>query len=107
VKNHPAAPGTARTRLLGWTVPGSPARPIRDWIGEAACATVGPVVFFEGTDGSDTEARQVCARCPVRAECRDHALAAREEFGVWGGLTEDERRAILAGQDQRGQEATA
>jgi WhiB family redox-sensing transcriptional regulator len=68
----------------------------------AACATVDPAVFFEGTDDSGTEAKQVCARCPVRDECRDYALAAGEEFGVWGGLNEDERRAILEAAGERG-----
>lgn len=40
-------------------------------------------------------AKAVCAGCPVRRECRAHALAAREPYGVWGGLAEHEREAIV------------
>jgi WhiB family transcriptional regulator, redox-sensing transcriptional regulator len=38
----------------------------------------------------------VCAGCPVRAACLEHALRTRERFGVWGGLTEEERQELLA-----------
>ncbi len=41
------------------------------------------------------EARQLCRGCPVRTECLAHALDQRIEFGVWGGMTERERRALL------------
>ena len=56
---------------------------------------------------SDTErrareraAKRVCAACPVRRECLDFALRLREPFGIWGGLTESERRR-LTGTDAR------
>jgi WhiB family redox-sensing transcriptional regulator len=39
----------------------------------------------------------MCLRCPVRRECADHALLTREPYGVWGGLTEDDRSAVLYG----------
>jgi WhiB family redox-sensing transcriptional regulator len=42
------------------------------------------------------EAKAVCARCPVLAECRRDALTAHEPFGIWGGLTVEERDALLA-----------
>ena len=41
------------------------------------------------------EARDLCRSCPVRTECLAHALDHRVEFGVWGGMTERERRALL------------
>ena len=41
-------------------------------------------------------AKAVCDSCPVLQRCRDHALASREPYGVWGGLSEDERAAVLA-----------
>ena len=46
----------------------------------------------------DAAAKAVCASCPVLAQCRAHALEVREPYGVWGGLTEDEREAIYAGE---------
>ena len=47
----------------------------------------------------DAAAKEVCSGCPVMTACRDHALAIREPFGVWGGLTEDERQLLLAERD--------
>jgi WhiB family redox-sensing transcriptional regulator len=44
-------------------------------------------------------AKEVCARCPVIVQCREFALRTREPFGVWGGLAESERRAILERRD--------
>jgi WhiB family redox-sensing transcriptional regulator len=72
-----------------------------DWQMQAACRGEDPRLFFhpEGERGEAREVRQqaakaVCASCPVIAECRSHALAVREPYGVWGGLSEDERDAI-------------
>lgn len=80
-----------------------PAVDVWDWQGRGACRTVNPEVFFhpEGERGSkrrnrDEEAKQVCGGCPVLMQCREHALAIREPFGVWGGLTEAEREALYA-----------
>ena len=70
------------------------ARP--SWQLHAACRGLGPDLFFDdrGEIGYRA-ARKVCADCPVRAECLDHALAAPvEKFGLWGGLTERERRRL-------------
>ncbi len=47
------------------------------------------------TGAQQREARQFCFACPVRTECLAHALDQRIEFGVWGGMTERERRALL------------
>ncbi|MCX4694473.1 WhiB family transcriptional regulator [Streptomyces sp. NBC_01408] len=70
------------------------------WQSRAACRDLGTGRFFHpaGERGEDREerdaaAKRVCAGCPVRAECLEHALRTREPFGVWGGLTEEERRA--------------
>ena len=43
----------------------------------------------------EASAKEVCMRCPVRTECAAHALAVREPYGVWGGLTEDEREELM------------
>ena len=74
-----------------------------EWQLQGACRTADPDVFFhpEGERGPRKEARDaaakaVCAGCPVLAACRAHALAVREPYGVWGGLSEEEREAIIA-----------
>lgn len=46
-------------------------------------------------DEREEKAKEICRRCPVRETCLGYALAAREPYGVWGGLTEDERDALL------------
>lgn len=68
-----------------------------DWRHRAACRDEDPELFFPaGTAGPAllqiTEAKAVCRRCPVAAECLSWATAAKLTEGVWGGLTEDERR---------------
>lgn len=67
---------------------------LRDWSQHAACLDEDPELFFpQGTNAAQIEeARAVCRRCDVRPECRDHALDEAEPFGVWGGLSEEERR---------------
>ena len=65
-----------------------------DWVEQAACAGVDPALFFPDRGASLADARQVCAGCPVRVECLEYALEAGEKFGVWGGTSEKERRAM-------------
>jgi WhiB family redox-sensing transcriptional regulator len=67
-----------------------------DWQDQGLCAEVDPDTWFPEKGGSVREAKQVCARCPVRAECLEYALAHDERFGVWGGLSETERRRLRA-----------
>ena len=62
------------------------------WTVDAACADADPDLFFGEHGRPATEAKQICAGCPVRAECLDFALEGRERFGIWGGLTEKQRR---------------
>ncbi|MGH8906204.1 MAG: WhiB family transcriptional regulator [Egibacteraceae bacterium] len=69
------------------------------WRGQAACLDEDPELFFPiGTTGpalAQAElAKAVCQRCPVIAQCLAWALATRQEAGVWGGLSEDERRDL-------------
>jgi WhiB family redox-sensing transcriptional regulator len=65
-----------------------------DWRAEAACRGADVSVFFPATDEDAEPARAICASCPVRAACLEFALATRQENGVWGGLTEIERRRL-------------
>ena len=67
------------------------------WVDEALCAQTDPEAFFPEKGGSTRIAKATCARCFVQAECLDWALTTNERFGIWGGLSERERRAISAG----------
>lgn len=64
------------------------------WQERALCAQSDPEIFFPEKGGTVRPAKRTCARCEVRAECLDYALAFDERFGIWGGLSERERRRI-------------
>jgi WhiB family transcriptional regulator, redox-sensing transcriptional regulator len=75
-----------------------------DWEERAACRGEDATLFF-GPNHAETKrereqreaiAKEICAACPVVLPCRDHALRHGEVYGVWGGLGELERRAVLA-----------
>ncbi|HVE97712.1 MAG TPA: WhiB family transcriptional regulator [Mycobacteriales bacterium] len=67
---------------------------VTDWITRASCRSADPdELFVRGA--AQNRAKQVCVGCPVRTECLSDALDSRAEFGVWGGMTERERRALL------------
>jgi WhiB family transcriptional regulator, redox-sensing transcriptional regulator len=79
-----------------------PSRPAPSWGWQDRAACRGqPLTVFFGADGErpttrearEARAKAVCAGCPVRTECAEHALTAPEPAGVWGGLGEDERAA--------------
>jgi WhiB family redox-sensing transcriptional regulator len=61
------------------------------WRSRAACRGTNPALFYDLHPDAIDAAKAVCARCPVRTQCRAQAVAAGEEFGVWGGLAADER----------------
>ena len=63
------------------------------WAFAAPCASAPEDLFVRGAE--QHKAKAVCATCPVRAECLAEALDNKIEWGVWGGLTERERRALL------------
>ncbi|MGH9014202.1 MAG: WhiB family transcriptional regulator [Acidimicrobiia bacterium] len=66
------------------------------WRQLARCRGIDPEVFYPVSDDDDAaEAKEICALCPVREACLEYALASREKHGVWGGLTERERRRVL------------
>jgi WhiB family redox-sensing transcriptional regulator len=67
------------------------------WRDRAACRATGPALFYDPDPIAVAAAKQVCAACPVCAPCAAYAIAAGEAHGVWGGLTEDERRRPPAG----------
>ena len=79
--------------------------PNTEWREQAACLPY-PALLFFGMDDNEAaserhlreeEAKEICTHCVVRAECLDYALTTREAYGIWGGLTELERKARLQG----------
>ncbi|WNM68991.1 WhiB family transcription factor [Mycobacterium Phage TribleTrouble] len=68
------------------------------WQADALCAQVDPDLFFPERGQPGAPAKSVCARCPVIDQCREFALSSPTElWGVWGGLSQRERRAIIRG----------
>lgn len=65
-----------------------------EWMDDGLCAQTSPEEFFPEKGGASRDAKAVCAKCTVAAECLDWALAHNERFGIWGGLSERERRHI-------------
>jgi WhiB family redox-sensing transcriptional regulator len=64
------------------------------WKEEALCAYVDADVFFPEKGGSSREAKRICGECAVQTFCLEYALANDERFGIWGGLSERERRRL-------------
>jgi WhiB family redox-sensing transcriptional regulator len=67
------------------------------WQDRALCAQTDPEAFFPEKGGSTREAKRICQGCEVRPECLEYALHKDERFGIWGGLSERERRRIKRG----------
>jgi WhiB family redox-sensing transcriptional regulator len=67
------------------------------WQERALCAQTDPEAFFPEKGGSTREAKRICLGCEVRDECLEYALAHDERFGIWGGLSERERRRLKRG----------
>lgn len=73
-------------------------RAAMSWRDEAACSGMDVNIFYpeQGAGMPQTKrAKAICARCPVRIECLNDALARNERYGVWGGMSERERRRLL------------
>lgn len=65
-----------------------------DWRASAGCKGADPDLFFPERGESTGAAKAVCRECPVRRDCLEYALANVEKFGIWGGLSERERRRV-------------
>jgi len=68
------------------------------WHEQALCAQTDPEAFFPEKGGSTREAKRVCGSCAVKMECLEYALSNDERFGIWGGLSERERRRLKRSQ---------
>ena len=64
------------------------------WQERALCAQTDPEAFFPEKGGSTREAKRICVGCEVKQECLEYALMQDERFGIWGGLSERERRRL-------------
>jgi len=71
---------------LDWEAP--------EWQDRALCSQTDPEAFFPEKGCSGDEAKQICRGCEVRSECLRYALDNNERFGVWGGLSEPQRRKL-------------
>src|SRR6187402_832875 len=94
-----ASPTGYRTRIRALNTRSSSRSTTMDWRDKAACLTVDPELFFPvGNTGPAVDqiekAKSVCARCTVTEICLQYALETGQDSGVWGGLSEDERRAL-------------
>lgn len=71
-------------------------RPVREltWWDYAACLGMDPDLFFPERGESVAAAKEVCQDCPVRLTCLQYALDNKEHHGIWGGVSERERRRI-------------
>lgn len=67
------------------------------WQDHAACTGLDADLFFPDRGVATEDVRAICAGCPVRWDCLEHALAHREDHGIWGGLTVPERQRIREG----------
>lgn len=81
------------------------------WRRQAACIATGPATFYPERDGNDVvadivRAKVICASCPVQADCLQHALDQLEQYGIWGGMTWEERRSLRR-KRRRGERAAA
>ncbi|TFC48266.1 WhiB family transcriptional regulator [Cryobacterium sp. TMT1-21] len=64
------------------------------WQSDSLCAQTDPEAFFPEKGGSTRDAKKICSSCEVRTQCLQYALANDERFGIWGGLSERERRKL-------------
>lgn len=99
ILDQPMEP-TATTNQAVWIgLPGVPMFDPADegelsWQTDALCAQTDPEAFFPEKGGSTRDAKKVCGSCNVRAQCLEYALSNDERFGIWGGLSERERRRL-------------
>jgi len=84
---------SAPAQLLPIAMPALAVPPPGEWHGRGLCIGEDPDVFFPSHGDPGTHARQICAACAVRHDCLKFAIDA-DEFGIWGGLDQDERRNL-------------
>lgn len=92
---HAPIPGDWHVDPVFLGIPGQrPDEEALSWQSDALCAQTDPEAFFPEKGGSTREAKRICESCEVRAECLQYALENDERFGIWGGMSERERRRL-------------
>ena len=92
---RPGSSASSRTDLIAQVIEiglGDILGESMEWQERALCAQTDPEAFFPEKGGSTREAKRICAGCEVRVECLEYALENDERFGIWGGMSERERR---------------
>jgi Transcription factor WhiB len=93
------ASASAPVHLLSVALPGAAPDSPGTWPQRAICAGEDPSIFFPAHGDPGIRARRVCANCPVQMDCLEYGTAA-DEWGIWGGLDRDQRRALRDGADE-------
>ena len=88
--NPHVIPGVALTSPVSFGLSLTP----EPWVAEALCQETDPDAFFPPKGGSTAAAKRVCAACPVQGECLEFALRTDQRFGIYGGLSERQRRLL-------------
>ncbi|BDY30374.1 transcription factor WhiB [Mycolicibacterium mageritense DSM 44476 = CIP 104973] len=91
------AAGRPQLSLVPDQIDVAPATEDDQWQERALCAQTDPEAFFPEKGGSTREAKRICQGCEVKDACLEYALAHDERFGIWGGLSERERRRLKRG----------
>lgn len=95
--SEPTAPEHSEAQSSIWEALSQPLAEIEGelaWQVDALCAQTDPEAFFPEKGGSTRDAKKICASCTVRSQCLDYAMQNDERFGIWGGLSERERRRL-------------
>lgn len=80
-----------------WSLFAIPDEDDEPWQDQALCATADPDAWFPEKGGSTRDAKKICSRCSVRLRCLEESLLRDERFGIWGGLSERDRRRVRRG----------
>ena len=79
----------------------------RSWMGRGNCAGMNPDLFFPARGEASAPAKAVCAPCEVKERCLNYAIEGGERFGVWGGMSERERRRVRRGRQEENKHGRA
>lgn len=90
---------TSSSRRSAWGFDAD--HPREEWMERGLCAQTDPESFFPEKGGSTRDGKRICESCEVRPECLEYALDHDERFGIWGGLSERERRRLKDGPRRR------
>ena len=97
---HDTSTGSTAVRMIPIVMPGSATPSLDEWHARGLCVGADPEIFFPSRGDPGAEARRICASCGVRRDCLKYATKA-DEFGIWAGLDQQQRRALRKKQHRR------